>query len=158
MNTILLFNATGAQGATISQKLLEKGNTVVAPVRSEKNIETLSKRNIKAFLTDFSTASLLPIIQKTDKVVLQIPAAVVPDIMTKIAKNAIEAIKEAGNPKTVFVISSTITDKYVGIKSVDARKKMVEMAMEKMPDTPILSSTEYLENFSTAYRQPILEN
>ncbi|MEO1011573.1 MAG: NmrA family NAD(P)-binding protein [Bacteroidota bacterium] len=158
MNTILLFNATGAQGAAISQRLLEKGNTVLAPVRSKKNIELLGKRGIKAFLTDFSTASLLPIIEKAEKVVLQIPAAVVPDTMTEIAENSMEAIKEAGNPKTVFVISSTITDKYVGIRSVDARKKMVEMAMEKMPDTPILSSTEYLENFSTAYRQPIMEN
>ncbi|MEL6918104.1 MAG: NmrA family NAD(P)-binding protein [Bacteroidota bacterium] len=158
MDTILLFNATGAQGATISQKLLEKGNTVLAPVRSKKNIEILGKRNIKAFLTDFSTASLLPIIEKADKVVLQIPAAVVPDTMTEIAESAMEAITEAGNPKTVFIISSTITDKYVGIRSVDARKKMVEMAMKKMSDSPILSSTEYLENFSTTYRQPILEN
>ncbi|MEM7484168.1 MAG: NmrA family NAD(P)-binding protein [Bacteroidota bacterium] len=158
MNTILLFNATGAQGATISQRLLEKGNTILAPVRSKKNIEILGERGIKAFLTDFSTASLLPIIEKAEKVVLQIPAAVVPDTMTEIAEKAMEAIKEVGNPKTVFVISSTITDKYVGIRSVDARKKMVEMAMEKMPDTPILSSTEYLENFSTAYRQPIMEN
>lgn len=158
MNNVLLFNATGAQGTIISQKLLEKGNIVLAPVRSGKNIEFLEKRNIKAFLTDFSATSLLPIIEKADKVVLQIPAAVVPDVMTEITKNALEAIKEAGSPKTVFVISSTIADTYVGIKSVDARKKMVEMALEKMPNVPILSSTEYLENFSTAYRQPILEN
>lgn len=32
------------------------------------------------------------------------------------------------------------------------------MAKEKLPNTPILSATEYLENFSTAYRQPIMEN
>jgi len=158
MDSILLFNATGAQGTTISQKLLERGYDILAPVRSEKNISILKERNIKAFLTDFSPLSLIPIMEKADKIVLQIPAAVVPNIMTEVAKNAMEAIRKVGSPKTVFVISSTIADKYVGIRSVDARKKMVDLAKEKLPDTPILSSTEYLENFSTAYRQPILEN
>ena len=158
MHKILLFNATGAQGNTISQHLLESGYEVLAPVRSEKNIALLKERNIKAFLTDFTTNALLPIVQKADKVILQIPAAVIPDTMTKIAENAMEAILKAGSPKTVFVISSTIPSGYVGIRSVDARKKMVDMANEKLPNTPILSSTEYLENFSTAYREPILEN
>ncbi|MEM1322356.1 MAG: NmrA family NAD(P)-binding protein [Bacteroidota bacterium] len=158
MDRILLFNATGAQGTTISYRLLERGYDVIAPVRSEKNISILEEKGIKAFLTDFSTSSLLSIVEKADKIVLQIPAAVIPDTMIRIAENAMDAIKKAGNPKTVFVISSTISDKYVGVRSVDARKKMVEMAKEKMPNTPILSSTEYLENFSTAYRQPILED
>ncbi|MEO1258612.1 MAG: NmrA family NAD(P)-binding protein [Bacteroidota bacterium] len=158
MDKILLFNATGAQGTTISHRLLEKDYKVISPVRSEKNISILHERNIEAFLTDFSIRSLLPIIEKADKVVLQIPAAVVPDIMAEIASNAIDAISMAGNPKTVFVISSTIPKLPIGVRSVDVRLKMVELARGKMPDTPILSSTEYLENFSTAYRQPIMEN
>ncbi|NJO00953.1 MAG: NmrA family NAD(P)-binding protein [Bacteroidia bacterium] len=158
MDKILLFNATGSQGGAVSHKLLEKGYQVLSPVRSERNISILEERNIQAFLTDFSARSLTPIIEKADKVVLQIPAAIAPSMMVDIAKNATEAIKQAGNPKTVLVISSTIPNQYVGVRSVDARLKMVELSQEKMPNTPILSSTEYLENFSTAYRQPIMEN
>ncbi len=158
METILLFNATGAQGTTISQRLLDTGYRVIAPVRSEKNISILKERHIEAFLTDFSTPSLLPIIQRADKVILQIPAAVVPSLMLEIAENALTAIQQAGHPKTIFVISSTISSTYTGIRSVDARLKMVELAREKAPDMPILSATEYFENFSTAYREPILKN
>lgn len=158
MQKILLFNATGAQGTTISNRLLERGYLILAPVRSEQKKSVLSERGIEGFVTDFSTTSLLPWVKKADKVVLQIPAALAPNIMIDIAENAMKAIQEAGNPKTVFVISSTIADEYTGVRSVDARLRMVELAKEHMPNTPILSSTEYLENFSTAYRQPIMEN
>lgn len=158
MNKILLFNATGGQGATIARRLQEKGHQVIAPVRSEKNITILKERNIAAFLTDFSVDSLLPIIEKADKVVLQISAQVVASTMVEIAEKSMEAIQKAGNPTTVFVISSTIANAKTGIPSVDARLKMVALAKEKLPNAPILSSTEYLENFSTAYRQAIMEN
>ncbi|MEM8568784.1 MAG: NmrA family NAD(P)-binding protein [Bacteroidota bacterium] len=158
MSKILLFNATGGQGRTIAHRLQNEGHEVIAPVRSEGKISALKESGVEAFLTDFATDSLLPIIEKADKVVLQIPAQVTPKIMTDFAENSMKAIQKAGNPKTVFVISSTIASAKTGVASVDARFEMVELAKGHIPDAPILSSTEYLENFSTAYRQPIMEN
>ncbi|MEM1337929.1 MAG: NmrA family NAD(P)-binding protein [Bacteroidota bacterium] len=158
MSTILLFNATGAQGNTIANRLLERGDRILAPVRSKTSKIVLEERNITAFLTDFSTDSLLPLIEQVDQVVLQIPATVAPKTMLNIAQNAIAAIEQAEHPKVIFVISSTIPAHYTGYPSVDVRLEMVRMALEKLPNTPILSATEYLENFSTAYRDTILKD
>ncbi|MEO0337886.1 MAG: NmrA family NAD(P)-binding protein [Bacteroidota bacterium] len=158
MSKILLFNATGAQGGTIAARLIEKGYEVLAPARSLEKVEKLLERNIKGFSTDFSEESLRSIIERVDQIILQIPAAVAPQTMITIAQNAMKAILSAGYPKTVFVISSTITGQKIGVPSVDARVEMVNLAKTYLPDTPILSATEYLENFSTAYREPILQN
>jgi uncharacterized protein YbjT (DUF2867 family) len=158
MERVLLFNATGSQGMAIANRLLAEGYTVIAPTRSKEKVALLKEKKIEAFVSDFSVQSLVPFLKRADKVVLQISAHTVAESMVESAKKAIEAISEAGSPKTVFVISSTISKHYVGVKSVDARLKMVELAQEKIPNTPILSVTEYLENFSTAYRQPIMEN
>jgi uncharacterized protein YbjT (DUF2867 family) len=158
MKNILVFNATGAQGNTIAQKLMQEGNQVIAPARSEEKVSQLKSQGVEGHLTDFSTSSLAPIIKKADQVVLQIPAAIAPNQMVEISENAMRAIQEAGYPKTVFVISSTIPKDTTGVSSVDARVKMKELAKKHLPKTPILSSTEYLENFSTAYREPILEH
>ncbi|MEM8895677.1 MAG: hypothetical protein AAGC88_13930, partial [Bacteroidota bacterium] len=97
-------------------------------------------------------------IKQVDQVVLQIPAQIAPWDMVDIARKALTAIKDAGSPKTVFVISSTLPDLAVGKGSVDARVKMKDLSLELLPDTPILSATEYLENFSTAYRGAIEGN
>ncbi|NAS12884.1 NmrA family NAD(P)-binding protein [Poritiphilus flavus] len=157
MEKIVLFNATGCQGSSIANRLLVNKVQIIAPVRSEKNIQLLKGRNIDAFLTDFSIRSLVPELHKANKVVLQIPAAVKPSLMIEIAENAMDAIVQAGYPKTIVVISSTIPTKLTNKESVNARLRIKEMSLEKLPDSPILSATEYLENFSTAYREPILK-
>lgn len=155
MNTILLFGATGKQGGAIAKKLQEKGNIVISPVRSEKNIAVLQERNIAAFLTDFSPNSLVPIINRADKVVLQIPAQISPSEMIALAEQCLQGIKQAGSLPTVFSISSTVPEKPTGLASPDARYKMRKMAHKFLPEATILSATEYLENFSESYRQAI---
>jgi len=78
-----------------------------------------------------------------------------PSLMIQLANNAIEAIKEAGAPPTVFVISSTVPTQKVHKDSPDARFEMKQKALETLPNAIILSATEYLENFSTSYREAI---
>ncbi|MEM6632309.1 MAG: NmrA family NAD(P)-binding protein [Bacteroidota bacterium] len=158
MSKVLLFNATGAQGGTIASRLMEEGYEVISPVRSAEKVASLKERGIEGILTDFKMESLKEIVAKADNVVLQIPAQVIPSVMVDIADNAIQAINNAGKPDTIMVISSTIAEKETGVPSVDARVKMVKLAKKYLPNMPILSSTEYLENFSTAYREPILNN
>ncbi|MBX2876703.1 MAG: NAD(P)H-binding protein [Saprospiraceae bacterium] len=152
---IALFNATGAQGTAIASLLLGKGYQIIAPVRSEKHLAPLKAKNIAAFLTDFTPNSLFPIIEQVDQVVLQIPAQISPDLMISLTNNAIAALQKAGSPRTVFVISSTVPIKPVGKASPDARWHMKTEAISKLPNAIILSATEYLENFSTSYRQAI---
>ncbi len=155
MNTILVFNATGSQGQAITQRLKSAGHSIIAPVRSQEKAAQLSGQGLQAFVTDFSKASLVPELKKADQVVLQIPAQIAPSQMVSMARTAIDAIREAGYPKTVFVLSSTVPDQKVGVNSVDARVEMKDYALAHLPKTPILSATEYLENFATAYREPI---
>ncbi|MDN5215005.1 NAD(P)H-binding protein [Fulvivirgaceae bacterium BMA12] len=155
MSKIFLFNATGMQGMAIAEKLKAKGHAITSPVRSEEKQAQLNNIGYEAFVSDFSTTSLAPQIKNADKVVLQIPAQISPSQMIAFARNAIEAIKQAGTPQTVFVISSTLPDNKIGKKSVDARVEMKDYCLEHLPNTPIFSSTEYLENFSTAYRSAI---
>ncbi|OJJ23111.1 hypothetical protein BKI52_01810 [marine bacterium AO1-C] len=158
MSKILLFNATGMQGTSIAQYLKAKGHEIIAPVRSDQKQAQMEANGYDAFVTDYSLNSLVPQLKSVDKVVLQIPAQIAPSAMIDIAQKCITAILEAGYPDTVFVISSTLPDQKVGVPSVDARVTMKDLSLENLPKTPILSATEYLENFSTAYRAAILDN
>ncbi|HAS40302.1 MAG TPA: hypothetical protein DCS93_07475 [Microscillaceae bacterium] len=157
MSKILLFNATGMQGNSIAQHLTAMGHDIIAPVRTSEKRAQMQAKGYEAFVTDYTLNSLVPALQKVDKVVLQIPAQIAPLAMIDITQKCIAAILEAGYPDTVFVISSTLPDQKVGISSVDARVTMKDLSLEKLPKTPILSATEYLENFSTAYRTVILK-
>lgn len=143
------------QGSAIAKRLLAKGHTIVAPVRSAMKVDALTALGIEAFLSDFTTQSLSRALSKADQVVLQVPAQVASSYMLDFAKVAIDAILAAGYPKTVFVISSTLPDEKTGINSVDARVEMAAYARRHLPNTPIFSATEYLENFATAYRNAI---
>ncbi|MDW3192962.1 MAG: NmrA family NAD(P)-binding protein [Cytophagales bacterium] len=155
MSTILVFNATGMQGLTIANRLKAGGHHIVTPVRTEEKAISMEEHGFEAFVSDFKRGTLVTRISQVDQVVLQIPAQIAPFEMVEIANQALSAIKEAGSPKTVFVISSTFPDHKVGKASVDARVKMKELSLELLPEAPILSGTEYLENFSTAYRGAI---
>ncbi|MEM8907145.1 MAG: NmrA family NAD(P)-binding protein [Bacteroidota bacterium] len=157
MKTILLFNTTGQQGTAIANRLLSKGYELLTPVRNANHIPQLAQRGIQAHLNDFSTESLQTIVQKADQVVLQIPAQISPSLMITLAENALRAIKVAGSPPTVFVISSTVPLQKVGKASPDARLLMQQKAQDLLPNAVILSATEYFENFSTAYRSAIEE-
>jgi nucleoside-diphosphate-sugar epimerase len=158
MKTVLVFNATGSQGSSIAEKLQKNQLNVIAPVRSKENRETLSKRDIVTYQTDFSSKSLTPIIKKADKVVLQIPSAIKPSLMMKMAQNAMDAILKAGYPQTVMIMSSTIPMYITDKESVNARFFIKKMAEKKLVESPILSVTEYLENLSVIYREAILLN
>lgn len=155
MKKVILFGASGQQGSVIAQHLISSGYTVIAPVRSQSNIELLGKQGIDAKLTDFSVQSLATIIQGTDKVVLQIPVVITPTEMLVFAENALKAISQAGSPHTVFNISSIIPNEPIGLNGPDTRLKLKELAKQILPNAIVLSSTLYLENFSQAYRQAI---
>ncbi|NET37501.1 MAG: NmrA family NAD(P)-binding protein [Cyanothece sp. SIO1E1] len=152
---IALFNATGAQGTAIASLLQKKNYELISPVRSKKNLTLLTSRKIKASLSDFSPESLGPILAEVDQVVLQIPAQISPSLMISMANNALTAIQRVGSPRTIFVISSTVPEQPTGKASPDARWQMKQKAMAILPDAILLSATEYLENFSTSYRQAI---
>jgi uncharacterized protein YbjT (DUF2867 family) len=155
MDKITLFGASGQQGAAIAQKLISSGHKVIAPVRSQTNVEMLNQQGIDARLTDFSLASLTNIIKEADKVVLQVPVVISPTEMIAFAKNALKAIVEAGSPHTVFNISSIIPHEFIGLQGPDARLTLKNLAGSILPNAIVLSSTLYLENFSQAYRQAI---
>ena len=152
----MIFNATGMQGQTLARGFQLEGHQITVPVRSKEKGEQMTAQGYKAFETDFSQDSLLPQMKQVDHVIAQIPAMVSPDTMVQFAEKLINAIKATENVRAVLVISSIVPDKKVGIKSVDARVEIRDYVLEQLPDTPILSATEYLENFSTAYRHPIL--
>lgn len=155
MSKIMLFNATGMQGTTIANRLLQRGYSVVAPVRSKEKLAALKHKGIDSFLTDFNMKDLEGELSKVDKVVLQIPAQVSPSVMVQLSENIINAIKNAGSPPTIFVISSTVPQSFTGKEGPDARLRMKNSALELIPNAIIFSATEYLENFSTSYRQAI---
>lgn len=154
---ILLFGATGMQGSAIAQKLIKNSFKVLSPVRSSEKVEMLAKIGVTGKVTDFSKDSLKSLVEQVDQVILLVPAVIPTDDMVPFVQNALEAIKEAGNKRTVFNISSVIPDTYIGIKGPDTRLKMKEIAFEILPEVTVTSTTLYLENFSTAYRQSILE-
>ena len=155
MSKIILFGASGQQGGAIAKKLKSAGHRIVAPVRSTKNEADLHQKEIETRLTDFSTASLTPIIKEGDQVVLQVPAVITPSEMIAFAENALKAIANAGSPHTVFNISSIIPKEFIGLEGPDARLTLKNLSTQLAPHTIVLSSTLYLENFSQAYRQAI---
>lgn len=155
MSTILLFGASGQQGNAIARRLQQQGHNIIAPVHSEISLAMLRERGIEATQSDFSVQSLLPLVKKADKIVLQVPVVITPTEMVAFAKNALEAIREAGSPHTVVNISSIIPTEKIGLAGPDTRLILKNMAFDILPNAIVLSSTLYLENFSQAYRQAI---
>ncbi len=155
MSTILLFGASGQQGSAIARRLQEQGHSIIAPVHSETSLAVLRERGIEAVQSDFSLRSLIPLVQKANKVVLQVPVVISPAEMITFATNALEAIREAGSPHTVMNISSIVPVENVGLAGPDTRLALKNLAFEILPNSIVLSSTLYLENFSQAYRQAI---
>ncbi|MEM1323592.1 MAG: NmrA family NAD(P)-binding protein [Bacteroidota bacterium] len=157
MKKVILFGATGMQGTAIAKQLQKEGYHIIAPVRTQEKVDLLAKYNVEACITDFSFASLEGIAQKADEAVLLVPAVIPTADMVPFTKNALSALKEANISRIVFNISSVIPDKKTGIAGPDTRLEMKEVAFKIIPTISVTSSTLYLENFSTAYRQAILE-
>lgn len=155
MDKIILFGASGQQGSAIAQKLKSAGYKIIAPVRSQKNVEILNQQGIDARLTDFSLTSLTNLIEEADKVILQVPVVITPQQMIAFAENTLKAIASAGSPHTVFNISSIVPHEFTGMEGPDARLTLKNLAKQLLPNAIVLSSTLYLENFSQAYRQAI---
>ena len=157
MSTILLFGATGMQGAAVARQLQEGGHAIISPVRSTEKVSQLADLGIEGVVSDFSLDSLAQIAQKATKAVVLVPAVIPTKQMVPFTEHAIRAIKQAGIERALLNISSVIPDEEVGIAGPDTRLRMKKVAFEILPSINVTSSTLYLENFSTAYRQAILE-
>lgn len=155
MQKVILFGATGQQGSAIAQKLIKSEYQVISPVRSVEKRQLLYEQGIEGIVSDFTEQSLTNIVALADKVVLTVPVVISPTEMIAYTKNALNAIKANGSPHTVFSISSIIPTENVGLAGPDARLEMKQLAQKTLPQSIILSSTLYLENFSQAYRQAI---
>ncbi len=155
MKKIILFGATGQQGGAIAKKLIQNGNHIIAPIRAIEKKSILNEMGVEAIVSDFSIASITEIIRLGNAVVLQVPVIITPKEMIEFTGKTLTAIKAAGNPHTVFNISSVIPQNEVGLAGPDARLKMKQLAQNILPTSIVLSSTLYLENFSQAYRQAI---
>lgn len=157
MSNILLFGATGMQGAAVAQKLLSEGNKVISPVRSQEKVNQLKEQGLEGIESDFSLNSLTSIAEKAEKAIILVPAVIPTAEMLPFSETALQAVKNAGITRVVFNISSVIPDAKVGIPGPDTRLEMKETPFNILPEVTITNSTLYRENFSTAYRQGIVE-
>lgn len=157
MSNILLFGATGMQGTAVAQKLLADGNKVISPVRSQEKANQLKKQGIEGIESDFSLSSLTSIAEKADKAIILVPAVIPTAEMLPFSETALQAVKTADITRVIFNISSVIPDTKVDISGPDTRLQMKEIPFNIIPEVTVTNSTLYRENFSTAYRQGIVE-
>lgn len=156
MKNIVVFNASGAQGNAITNALEARGYQILTPVRSEKK-DRPPLKGLSYHTTDFSSASLQPIIAQADAVVLTFSAMMDPDEMLTYWEQALQAIKAAGSPRTIAYLSSIVPQAETGLRNPDARLAMKNRVGQVLPDATILSGTLYLENFSQALREAVLQ-
>ncbi len=155
---ILVFGATGAQGTAIARRFTQEGYKVLSPVRSAEKIELLVKQGVEGILSDFSQGSLAEIAKLVDRAIVVVPAMIPTSDMVPFTQTALKALKASHIERVILHISSVIPEEETGIAGPDARLKMKQIAFDLLPEVTVTSGTLYLENFSLAYRQVILDN
>lgn len=153
---ILVYGATGEQGSVVARQLIAKQYPVRVIVRSSQKLPPDLAGAVEVITADFTNqAALTAATQGVGGVFLQIPATLAPADMVTFTQRALTAVRDAGQPHTVFTISSVVPDAPTGLAGPDARRTMVELVRKLAPQTVVLSPTLYADNFSGPLRQAI---
>lgn len=148
LKKVLVFGATGAQGAPVARQLVEKGIAVRAVSRDAEKARELYGEKVEvapADLSDFD--SLRRAFAGVDAAFLHLPF--VGNDVREIPKqlgNALRAAKETDLPRLVFTTSGSTMDNLPPVAMVGANRAAERAVLSSNVPSVVLRPTIYLEN------------
>ena len=152
MQNILVYGATGAQGAPVARQLLAAGHRVRVLVRKPEAAAALAASGAEVAAGDFTDpASLARASAGMDGVFLLVPFF---DPQPVYGLTAIAAAKEAGVKRIVWNASGAIAPVETGNPGIDMRRAILAALDESGLDYAALQPTVYMENLLGPWTAP----
>lgn len=153
---ILIYGATGSQGAPVAYRLLREGFSVRAIVRDEKKAHELRKAGAEIVVGDLNDSKSLKVANRgIDSVYLILPL-LFDSSLPQYGKNAIDAAKEAGVEHFVFNTSVVGINADVGVKALDMKREVETYLKESGLAYAIIRPTIYMDNLAAPWSAPLI--
>ncbi len=150
---VLVYGATGTQGAPVARRLLERRDKVRVVTRETDSATDWAERGAEVIGADLRDGTGLAAAHEgIDAVFLQVSVSGPPAQIPVMARAALSAAGDAGVGHVVMTTSSVIPPTRTGIEAPDARVELIETVREVFPRTVVLSPTLLLDNFSGPLR------
>ena len=148
LKKVFVFGATGAQGAPVARKLIEKGIAVRAVSRDMEKVRAFYGDAVEAANADLSDLdSLRKAFEGVDAAFLHLPFVGndVREIPNQLG-NALRAAKEADLPRLVFTTSGSTMDNLPPVTMIEANRAAQRAVLSSGVRSVVLRPTIYLEN------------
>lgn len=159
---VLVYGATGSQASPTVMKLLERGHTPYVLTRNPERAAGLQQAGAQIVQADMSdAASLRAASEGMDVVALLIPFFLAdPRDAPQLARNAIDAAREAGVKLIVYNTSGPTPTEFTGDPAADLRVGVIAYLRESGVPYSVIVPTGYMENFLGPWTAPniIAEN
>jgi len=145
---VVIFGATGVQGAAQVAAVTRSGHHAVAVSRSPKQIE-IDGKQIETAAADFTNpAAIQAALKGADRLLINLPSTSFhpADPILKGCKLIGDAAKEAGIPLMVFNTSMPVPVETQQVKAQDDRREMKRILRESGVPTIVLQPVCYLDN------------
>jgi uncharacterized protein YbjT (DUF2867 family) len=148
LKKVLVFGATGAQGAPVARQLIEKGIAVRAVSRDMEKVRAFYGDAVEAANAELSDLdSLRKAFEGVDAAFLHLPFVgnVVREMPNQLG-NALRAAKETDLPRLVFTTSGSTMDNLPPVAMVEANRAAQRAVLSSGVRSVVLRPTIYLEN------------
>jgi len=152
MATVLIYGATGAQGAPVARHFLARGHRVRLLARNPSALDTFAVQGAEVVQGDMADpGSLAAASAGVDGIALLVPF-LHPD--PTLARNAIDAARAAGARRVVWNASGAIPGAMTGNPGADMRLATLRMLSDSGMDHVALEPTVYMENLLGPWTAP----
>jgi NAD(P)H dehydrogenase (quinone) len=153
---ILVYGATGMQGAAVARQLLQAGQRVRVLVRDPLKAERWREAGAEIVKGDYvDQVGLAAAHAGVDRVILHLPLQYDFDSYERYARNAIDAAKAAGVKLLVFN-SSTQVPTGTSVKIFQVKNRVINYLRESRLPHIILRPAFYMENFLGPWAKPAI--
>ncbi len=153
---VLVYGATGTQGAPVARRLLERGDTVRVITRNPEAAQSWAQAGAQVARADLRDGTGLAAAHDgVDAVFVQISASVSPALIPQMARAAMTAAHDAQVGHVVMTTSSVIPPATTGVAAPDARVALLDAVREVFPAAVVLRPTLLLDNFSGPLRSAL---
>lgn len=153
---IFVLGATGAQGAKISDVLIENGNSVIT-ISSKSNENPKEKANIEIVIGSLEDKeSLTKALKGVGKAVYTFPLIFDMENAISYTNNFIAAAKEANVELIVFNTSFHLSDSDTGFLSLDLKKKINNLFSQSGLNVITLMPDIYMDNLVAPWMKPLI--
>jgi len=146
LGTVLVFGATGAQGAPVVRQALSAGARVRAAARDAAKVRQLHGERVEAVAADAGEpAALEAAFDATDAVFYHLPLVPDPALRARYLKNVLRAAKGARVRRFVFSTSG-MAKETMAAAFVAGNREAARTVLESRLPAVVLQPTLYLEN------------